>query len=214
MFHQGGAELMVDTGSDLNLIKEDSVDPRAWIDRNKKYHITGIGSGMYETLGEIKVFIKAVETYFHIVPETFPIKQQGILGMQFLKENGAILNLKNGQLIFDNDSLPLLEYHTIHLPARTKKLIKIPISDASAKSGYLARIQAGPGVFLGECLATHKSDHAKVFAINSNPHDIVLTLAPVELEPCHVITPRASVPTPQSKHRKWWPSVSVGSSRL
>lgn len=204
MFAQGVAELMIDTGSDLNLVKENAVDPRAWINRRKIYNLTGIGSGMYKIMGEIKVFINGAETYFQIVQKDFPIKQQGILGMQFLKGNKAILNFEHGKLEFNDISLPFLEYHTIHLPARTKKLVKISASDTQLRDGYLARIQAGPGIFLGESLVRQEGGCVKTFAINTNPHDVDLIIAPVELEPCQVVPPRArgiSVPHPSSETR-------------
>ena len=75
---------MVDTGSNLNLIKENAVDSRAWINRETIHHITGIGSGMYTTLGKIKIKVKGVETHFNIIPENFPIKQQGTSECNFL----------------------------------------------------------------------------------------------------------------------------------
>ena len=182
---------MVDTGSNLNLTKENAVDSRAWINRETIYHITGIGSGMYTTLGKIKVKVKGVETHFNIIPENFPIKQQGILGMQFLRENKAVLNFGDEELMFRDQSIPFQEYHTVHLPARTKKLIDIPVMNPLAKDGYIGRIQAGPGVFLGESLVSQNGGYIKTFAINSNTHDINLTLAPVELEPYYAVPPRA-----------------------
>ena len=76
---------MIDTGSDLNLIKEYSVDSGTWVNKNRIYNLVGISTEMIPTRGEIKTFINKIETDFHIVPNDFPIPQNGILGMAFLK---------------------------------------------------------------------------------------------------------------------------------
>ena len=111
--------------------------------------------------------------------------------MQFLRENKAVLNFGDEELMFCDQSVPFQEYHTVHLPARTKKLIDIPVMNSLAKDGYIGRIQAGPGVFLGESLVSQNGGYIKTFAINSNTHGIDLTLAPVELEPYYAVPPRA-----------------------
>ena len=158
--------LMVDTGSNLNLIKVSAVNNQTSINRETIYHLTGIGSGMYSTLGKITVVIKGIDAHFHIVGADFPIKQQGILGMQFLWENKATLNFRNKELAFHGQYVPLSGHYTIHLPARTKKLINIPVIDPLIKNGYLRRIEAGPGVFLGESLLSQHDGFVKTGALH------------------------------------------------
>ena len=48
-------------------------------------------------------------------------------------------------------------------------------------------IQAGPGVYIGEVLVTPKEGYIKIFAINSTPENIELTLPPIELEEFDII---------------------------
>ena len=118
--------------------------------------------------------------------------------MQFLWENKATVNFRKKELTFHEQYVPLSGLHTIHLPDRTKKLINIPVIDPLIKNGYIRRIEAGPGVFLGESLVSHDG-FVKTYAINSNAHDIDLTLGPVELEPFHTIQPRSrGASTPSS----------------
>ena len=64
---------MIDTGSDLNLIKEHRVNSRTWVNKNRIYNLVGISPEMIPTLGEIKTFINGIETEFHIVPNNFLI---------------------------------------------------------------------------------------------------------------------------------------------
>ena len=67
MFHKGAAELFIDCGSEFNLIEESVVDSNTWVNRKQIYNLTGVGSGMIKTLGEINLKFKGGETKFQIV---------------------------------------------------------------------------------------------------------------------------------------------------
>ena len=82
---------MVDTGSQLNLIKESAITAEASIDPNTIVHITGVGKGSVRTFGAVKMFFKNIPTILHIVDDAFPIKVDGILGVPFLNSQNAKL---------------------------------------------------------------------------------------------------------------------------
>ena len=69
----------------------------------------------------------------------------------------------------------------LNLPPRTKTLIAVP-AKGDNPSGYVRRLDAGPGVFIGECLASQRNGSVKLYAINTTCDHIVLTVPPIELE--------------------------------
>ena len=55
------------------------------------------------------------------------------------------------------------------------------------KSGYIRNIQTGSGIYKGEALVTPKEGFVKIYAINSTPQNIELTIPIVELEEFEII---------------------------
>ena len=78
--------------------------------------------------------------------------------------------------------VPLETHTTIKLPARQKVLVTLPVKRNNLTSGYVQKIKAGPGIFLGEALVTPQDGKVKIFAINATSEDIELTLPSIELE--------------------------------
>ena len=72
---------------------------------------------------------------FQIVPNNFPVLQDGILGMAFLKQQGAILSILGADIYLGSDELPAIAYKAICLPARAKTLVKIPLKDNNLLEG-------------------------------------------------------------------------------
>lgn len=182
---------MIDTGSDLNLIKQCSIDSQTWVNSSRIYNLIGISEEMIPTLGEIKTHINGIETSFQTVPNDFPISQSGILGMAFLKQQGAMFSVAGVNIHLGSRELPEISYTTICLPARTKKLVEIPLKENNLSEGYIRKLDAGPGVFLGETIVARSGGTARCFAINCTTSDVQLTLPPVDLEECTVVPPRA-----------------------
>ena len=184
-FLEGRAEFLIDTGSELNLIKKNTIKNNITIKRNCVYNLIGIGKGVTKTLGEIEVIVKEKIIKFQVVAETFQIKQKGILGVEFLKSQEAILKFKkdtSGELIVGGVTVPFETHTTIKLPARHKVLVTLPVKRNELLSGYVQKIKAGPGLFLGEALVTPQNGKIKIFAMNATSEDIELTLPPIELE--------------------------------
>lgn len=96
---------MIDTGCDLNLIKESHFDSRVRINRNKMYHLVGVGPRMIPTLGEITLIIKGIQSKFQSVPKDVPISQNGILGISFLEKHNATLTFAGIELKLGNSEL-------------------------------------------------------------------------------------------------------------
>ena len=55
----------------------------------------GIGKGMTQTIGKIEFTIKDKTVKFQLVPESFQVIQEGILGLEFLKPQSATVSFSN-----------------------------------------------------------------------------------------------------------------------
>lgn len=121
--------------------------------------------------------------------------------MEFLRQQGAMLSVAGVNIHLGSTEFPETSFSTIHIPARTKALIEIPLKENNLSDGYIRKINAGPNVFLGETMVTRNGSTAMCFAINSTASDVQLTLAPVELEECTVVppSPRTGAYSPNSK---------------
>ena len=187
IFSQREATFLVDTGSSVNIIKESSLKSFILINRKRVLKLVGIGSNTVSTLGEIKVLIHGMESTFHVVSESFPIVQDGILGIDFLKNHQATLDFDDDCLLLGKEKYPLFGYTNIHVPARTKKQIQLKLKNTNLSEGYIRKILCGPGIFLGESLVRNQNNVARVFIINSTAKEVDLTIPPVELEECEVV---------------------------
>lgn len=71
---------------------------------------------------------------------------------------------------------------TFILPARTKKLVSLITADNNISEGYLPKINAEQGIFIGENLVKSVNGQVKVFATNSTLRDVKLSIPPIKIE--------------------------------
>lgn len=100
------SSMMVDTGSDVNVVKVDYLTNKNNIDVNNKQLIAGITKEMVETMGTTYLNICDNSVQFQVVPPDFPIKQTGILGSGFLRAHQAAVDYRNERLICNNEIIP------------------------------------------------------------------------------------------------------------
>lgn len=142
---------LVDTGSQLNIIKQGRLKPTVVIHYDTLYGLTGIGADIVQTVGwtEIKL------CHLNVVPDTYPIEWDGILSMEYLKSQNAILSIEDEYLLTREsrpEVIPFVNNESFYLSARTKTLIKVKVANENRKNGYVPRLDVGPGVFVGKCL--------------------------------------------------------------
>ncbi|KAJ8685219.1 hypothetical protein QAD02_021012 [Eretmocerus hayati] len=66
-----------------------------------------------------------------------------------------------------NETIPFFNHVSVHLPPRTEKLCYLRVKNSNQQSGYVARLETGPGIFAGECLVTNRNGMASLFIINT-----------------------------------------------
>ena len=96
-FEPRNINFLIDSGSDMNLIKISSIEKNVIVNEQDKRPIRGINSTLVYTLGSIVTPIQINEgTFiikFSVVKNDFPIPGAGIIGRNFLKDNKVILDL-------------------------------------------------------------------------------------------------------------------------
>jgi hypothetical protein len=99
-------ELLIDTGSDVNIIKINKLRKDLKINENNKLYLKGINETKIETIGTIHLVIginnDKFNVEFNVVKAEFPIPKDGILGHRFLSENKAIIDICNKTMIINN----------------------------------------------------------------------------------------------------------------
>ena len=118
------------------------------------------------------------------MPNYFPVSCDGMLGMPFMADSVIDLQTKTikhklGEFPF---STPPEKGTTLILNARTKQLVTLPVTDTYISAGYLPLVPAGPGVYLGECLASVKDGSIRDYCFNTNTRNVELSDSPVSLE--------------------------------
>jgi hypothetical protein len=96
--------LSIDTGADINLIKIGNIDPKTFVENtfSNRQLISGITEKSIETLGSLNLQFANTRHEFHLVNNSFPIKEDGILGAAFLRAEHAIISFKTNELISHN----------------------------------------------------------------------------------------------------------------
>lgn len=138
----------MDTGSETNLIKISSLKDGTEIDNSKTYSLAGISDQLINTLGQVTVNFDNITCKFNVVKDDFPILEEGILGVEFLKSEECTLSFPDQELHIKNKTstkLPFLDYSTVYLPAKSKKVVTIKIKNykEDVADYYIPRIQTG-----------------------------------------------------------------------
>ncbi|KAI4473902.1 hypothetical protein M0804_015115 [Polistes exclamans] len=96
----GTVTLMIDTGAEINLIKDNVLRKTTKTIATKTVQLTGISPDRHTTLGTAKIHIFGEDITFYLVEENFPIQSNGILGTEFLQSKSATIDSINGCLKF------------------------------------------------------------------------------------------------------------------
>lgn len=177
------AEIMIDTGAEPNLIKSNFIAYPEMINNKIILKLTGITDEPVETMGQVKINISGMPIIFHVVDNKFPIAQAGILGSDFFHTHQAEINYAEELIKVNNREFYFKSRETVTIPARTNSSFYVKIANIEMKEGYIPRLNAGAGIFLGEALVTNNGGKAYLRVTNSRDEDIELIIPTVRLLP-------------------------------
>ena len=182
-----------DTGAEISLIKEASLNSEASYKLREGAKIKGIGNAVLKTDGiELKLFTEKHETVhnFYVLSEPSALQCDGILGKDFFRrERESVINYCSHQIIMNNeviinfDKKPCI-YNTtpckLTLPARSECIVYVPTP--SEGIGLLDRAELQPGVFLTASLTRGEGGICRTSIANMNGQGRTVTLIPVKLD--------------------------------
>ena len=77
----------------------------------------------------------------------------------------------------------------VKVPARKKKVVTIKVIATSLQEGYLPRIAAKEGIYMGEGIVSNNDNTCDVMVINSTEKDELIEIKPQEIHPFEYYTP-------------------------
>lgn len=177
---RGYLDLMVDTGSDVNIIKVNHLYSNIHFDDKQIISLSGIGASTINTLGTIRLHLEnhPEPTIFHIVPKDFPIPSEGIIGKSFLKQNKSIIDFgKNRMLVTpsnENDSqCNSNENFNFTLAPRTETIVSMKVNQINCN--FIVEKSNVREALVGNTLTTPCSKGIIKFPIlNPSEHSVKL----------------------------------------
>ena len=141
-------KFLLDSGASVSLLKLKALHDHAYITLNH-IEIRGITAEPMQTLGTstVKIIIpnhdnRTFPVTFHIVPNNFPISQDGIIGEDFLSVTKALIDYGNKKATFNFHNLRvpinfITEFQKVIIPPRSEKIIRygpVKITEESVAS--------------------------------------------------------------------------------
>ncbi|KAJ8685273.1 hypothetical protein QAD02_021066 [Eretmocerus hayati] len=87
-----GGYFLLDSGAEVNIVREGSIRDPKLVDTTKKIEIQGIGKDLISTQGTITLTIITGTSTFHVVPDDLQFPGEGILGAQYLSEALGVID--------------------------------------------------------------------------------------------------------------------------
>ena len=166
-------KFLIDTGAEPNLIKEKLIGVTTQ-DNNVLVKLVGITKNPVYTLGTIKLNILGGLTHFHVVPNNFPIEEDGILGRDFLKQAEAKIDFKNKEITVGNEVISFsIKKEIISIPNSTCTIGNINIVGDTAET-YIPEIITKKGISAREASENNKNWEA--FTPSCDTTEVDLTL--------------------------------------
>jgi transposase InsO family protein len=178
---------MIDTGAAPNVIKKRSLHSDVFINHDDPLLLSGITSGRVETLGSVEILIMGYPVTLYVVPDNFPIAQEGILGSDFLRDASNI-NLVERHLEWHGSKIPFSSRETMVVPARSQSTFYLRINNPHIKVGYVPRLHVCDGVYLGDAVVTNRDGKAYVRVINTGEEDRELIVPSIELQEIDLVS--------------------------
>jgi len=172
---------MVDTGASVNIIKMQCVHPDTPLDTRDIIALSGITTEKIKTRGSITAYIYGHPIILHVVPNGFPIPQDGILGAEFLK-HATCIELTSKYISWQGIDIPFAEKETVIIPARSRAPFYVKIKNPYIKEGYVPQLKACDGIYLGNAVVTNRHGRGYMYAINSTERDQTLCVPDIELQ--------------------------------
>ncbi|KAI4475621.1 hypothetical protein M0802_015092 [Mischocyttarus mexicanus] len=175
--------LLIDTGSQLNLIKEHLLTPGTTITEPYNLPLQGIGEGTVRTLGTVTLEIFSRTALFHIVPRSMPTPGDGILGDEFFMNTGVTIDYIKQHIHFQDIYVPFYDGESVVIGAKETRQIEIMILNPEVKEGILNRHESMPGLYIEKTIVRHEEGRVVVKVVNETDKEIVIKVPTLAISP-------------------------------
>jgi hypothetical protein len=194
---------LVDSGADISLIKSEKLLGTATFEPRDRVRVKSVNGSIIETHGRIETQILEAEVNipysFQLVSQQVDLKDDGILGRDFLKAMQARICYENKVLTFQHEgtiinktlgSLPEPKrgvpdenrVKKINLPARTDMIVQLPVRAGSKmKEGLVEKAELASGVYLAESLVKENNGQVITSILNTRDEDVDISITELEL---------------------------------
>lgn len=158
------ASFLIDTGSSISLIKRKFLSPKTAVAKNSSIRLQGASHEILETLFHARIHYKDQLHIVHVIRDDFPIVDDGILGIDFLKSYGISWNIASTgeKLILAGSEYTLHPSTLARIPPTSIQYINVP-TDMPNGTGIIEEFDA---------LVDVKDNTARVALINENREEL------------------------------------------
>ena len=188
----GKLKFLVDTGAEISVVKDSSLNPGIMYESKEGISIKGISDSFLKTKGtaRLKLFTETHETthIFHVMGSSFSCHYDGILGQDFWKIYRATINycdrtitMNDVTMNFDSETDKTKDkIHKLTLKPRTESIVSLPTK--SEGLGIIPRREIVPGVYMAESLTEEINGYCVTSIVNTLEKEITIDPPLVELE--------------------------------
>lgn len=181
LFPGESANLYVDTGADISVIKKSALlNANGKVDKTQILAIKGVTSGKCQTLGKVNLTLSGLPCEMHIVPDSFPIPVQGLLGWDFIHKHGGRVNAATSTLKFDNTSFPFKEDEKFIIPPKSSRVIRVRVTN-DVQIGYAPAQHIADGLLFGEFVNYNHNGITYAECLNCSDEEIEISIPSTEL---------------------------------
>lgn len=188
-FVKNEIKFLIDSGSEMNIIKISSLKGHIIVNEKDKKNIKGIHSSPVETVGSvvIPIYIKQQPfiVKFDIVQDNFPIPEAGIIGITFLKLNKVVLDWDKEILIIPEK----INNNAIIIPPRSNCVLQIRADEKiDHELITVKKYEINEDVIIANSISPVKGDKiiSNIVNISEQPFIIEqLTTSNLKWEPYH-----------------------------
>lgn len=98
--------LMVDSGSEINLVRQRALDSSIAINVGHRIALKGIARTPVVSLGTVNLRIMSHNVRFHVVADEVDVPHDGILGHEFLVQTGAVVDYRHQEIRIGEAPIP------------------------------------------------------------------------------------------------------------
>lgn len=184
---------MVDSGAEINLIKQSCLQDTATVNFNNTLALQGISSDTVRTIRSVIINLLEQPTEFHILPEDTTLKFHGLLGNPFFKLHNASIDYGKRSVICDKIYIPFKEESLVSIQPRSITPFHCVITNPERTQGYVSPLQSIEGLILGNALVLNSNGKAYMNLINTTEDKMIVEIPQVALKDFDILSPLSDV---------------------